>query len=47
MRDRRTDVVAIVDYGLGNLFSIQRACEHVGLLGKSHILKRRYWTLRR
>lgn len=22
---------AIVDYGLGNLFSIQRACEHVGM----------------
>lgn len=23
--------VAIVDYGMGNLFSVQRACEHVGL----------------
>jgi len=23
--------VAIVDYGLGNLFSVQRACEHAGL----------------
>lgn len=23
--------VAIVDYGLGNLFSVQRACEHVGM----------------
>lgn len=23
--------VAIVDYGLGNLYSVQRACEHVGL----------------
>ena len=34
MRDRRNGVVAIVDYGLGNLFSVQRACEHVGLLGE-------------
>jgi imidazole glycerol-phosphate synthase subunit HisH len=24
--------VAIVDYGMGNLFSVQRACAHVGLL---------------
>ena len=23
--------VAIVDYGMGNLFSVQQACEHVGL----------------
>jgi imidazole glycerol-phosphate synthase subunit HisH len=23
--------VAVVDYGLGNLFSVKRACEHVGL----------------
>jgi len=23
--------VAIVDYGMGNLYSVQRACEHVGL----------------
>ncbi len=28
-RPRRT--VAIVDYGLGNLFSVKHACEHVGL----------------
>lgn len=25
--------VAIVDFGLGNLFSVKHACEHVGLLG--------------
>ncbi len=25
---------AIIDYGLGNLFSIQRACDHVGLVSK-------------
>lgn len=30
-----TPSVAIVDYGLGNLFSVQRACTQVGL--KSHI----------
>ena len=24
-------VVAIIDYGMGNLFSVQRACSHVGL----------------
>ena len=28
--DRATTRVAIVDYGLGNLFSVQRACETVG-----------------
>ena len=26
-------VAAIVDYGIGNLFSVQSACEHVGLKG--------------
>ncbi|MCG3204395.1 MAG: Imidazole glycerol phosphate synthase subunit HisH [Elusimicrobia bacterium] len=26
--------VAIIDYGLGNLYSIKRACEHVGLESK-------------
>jgi glutamine amidotransferase len=31
MLDARAPKVAIVDYGLGNLFSVQRACEHVGL----------------
>ena len=31
MRDRRAPHVAIVDYGMGNLYSVQRACEHVGL----------------
>ena len=31
MIDRDTSLVAIVDYGLGNLFSIQRACERASL----------------
>ncbi len=31
MPDESVAQVAIVDYGLGNLFSVQRACEHVGL----------------
>lgn len=31
MHDIRPAKVAIVDYGLGNLYSVQRACEHVGL----------------
>jgi glutamine amidotransferase len=31
MRERREPAVAIVDYGLGNLYSVQRACEHAGL----------------
>ena len=29
--NRSSRSVAIVDYGLGNLFSIQQACKHVGL----------------
>jgi glutamine amidotransferase len=29
----RTSKVAIVDYSLGNLFSVKHACEHVGLDG--------------
>ena len=24
--------VAIIDYGMGNLFSVKQACEHVGLV---------------
>lgn len=31
MSDLRGNRVAIVDYGLGNLFSVARACEHAGL----------------
>lgn len=31
MSEARGVQVAIVDYGMGNLFSVQRACEHVGL----------------
>jgi glutamine amidotransferase len=31
MRPIKRPIVAIIDYGLGNLFSIQKACEHVGL----------------
>ena len=33
MKDNPNHIVAIVDYGLGNLFSVKRACEHVGLKG--------------
>ena len=29
--EERPAQVAIIDYGLGNLFSVQQACEHVGL----------------
>ncbi len=32
MQQKQGNVV-IVDYGLGNVFSILRACEHVGLMG--------------
>ena len=32
MRDK--PAVAVVDYGLGNVFSVLRACEHVGLNAK-------------
>ncbi len=31
MPDRVRRYVAIVDYGMGNLFSVRHACEHVGL----------------
>lgn len=31
MSDRAARQVAIVDYGMGNLFSVQKACEQVGL----------------
>jgi imidazole glycerol-phosphate synthase subunit HisH len=31
MPDPRSPHVAIVDYGMGNLYSVQRACDHVGL----------------
>ena len=31
MDHHQKPTVAIIDYGLGNLFSIQKACEHVGL----------------
>ena len=31
MPDSKQKKVAIIDYGMGNLFSVQRACEHVGL----------------
>ena len=31
MPDTQRPVVAIVDYGMGNLFSVKRACEHAGL----------------
>ncbi len=31
MPDRARVQVAIVDYGMGNLFSVTRACEHVGI----------------
>lgn len=30
-QDRTRPTVAIVDYGLGNLFSVKQACEHAGL----------------
>lgn len=33
MPDPSTGRVAIVDYGMGNLFSVQRACEYAGLQG--------------
>lgn len=29
--EQRSAVVAIVDYGMGNLYSVQQACRHVGL----------------
>ena len=31
MYEERCPQVAIVDYGMGNLFSVKHACEHVGL----------------
>jgi imidazole glycerol-phosphate synthase subunit HisH len=31
MSERHAPRVAIVDYGMGNLYSVQRACAHVGL----------------
>jgi len=31
MQNKKNSTVAIIDYGLGNLFSIQKACEQVGL----------------
>ncbi len=31
MPDHPAPEVAIIDYGMGNLFSVQQACEHVGL----------------
>jgi len=31
MSNRNSIRVAIIDYGMGNLFSVQRACAHVGL----------------
>ncbi len=31
MQGKHNSTVAIIDYGLGNLFSIQKACEQVGL----------------
>ena len=31
MSEERGATVAIVDYGMGNLFSVQHACEQVGL----------------
>jgi len=31
MLDKSLPVVSILDYGMGNLFSIKQACEHVGM----------------
>jgi glutamine amidotransferase len=31
MSERESPLVAVVDYGMGNLFSVKRACEEVGL----------------
>jgi glutamine amidotransferase len=31
MSESKAPRVAIVDYGMGNLFSVKHACEHVGL----------------
>ena len=31
MSDSGRSRVAIVDYGMGNLFSVKHACQHVGL----------------
>ena len=31
MSDDRAPTVAIIDYGMGNLFSVQQACRHAGL----------------
>ena len=31
MPDQSTGRIAIVDYGMGNLFSVRQACEHAGL----------------
>lgn len=34
MPERRPPAVAIVDYGMGNLFSVAKACERVGLAAR-------------
>ncbi len=34
MTDKYRNIVAVVDYGMGNLFSVQHACEKVGLACK-------------
>ncbi|MFC1834163.1 imidazole glycerol phosphate synthase subunit HisH [Thermodesulfobacteriota bacterium] len=34
MSDPVRPLVAVVDFGMGNLFSVQKACEHVGLAAK-------------
>jgi len=34
MRESTKPCVAIVDYGMGNLFSVKHACEHAGLVGR-------------
>lgn len=33
MRSKDRAIVAIVDYGMGNLFSVKHACENIGLTG--------------
>lgn len=34
MSDNGSSEVTIIDYGMGNLFSVKQACEHVGLTAK-------------
>lgn len=34
MSETYTPRVAIIDYGMGNLFSVQQACEHVGMAAR-------------